>query len=208
MKLRGIAPKAVPTVPTVPTAATTPNTTGAKLRAAWAAGIGLLALAVCAPQAQAQVVDTATRKPYAIRIGDYIPSENAAQRAGDTHNLAIEFDYTVQRIAERSSVAVVSLGYIERDDLRVIPFTLSQVYREPGYSFLGRGYYYGAGIGIYAVRLALPDTSGDVKGLFGVHALVGIDVSDTLFVDAKYHYPFHYDRKFFGGLQIGAGVRF
>lgn len=201
-KLRGIAPKAVPTEPT------SRKMRVGGLRAVGIAGMGLCALAVSAPRAQAQVVEPATRRPYAIRIGDYIPSESDAQRAGGTHNLAIEFDYTVQRIAERSSVAVVSLGYIERDNLRIIPFTLSQIYREPGYSFLGRGYYYGGGVGIYAVRLGLPDTSGDVKGLFGVHALVGIDVSDTLFVDAKYHYPFHYDSKFFGGLQIGAGVRF
>lgn len=171
-------------------------------------GVCAALLGAGAQSAHAQAVAQATRKPYAFRIGDYIPSESEAQNAGSTHNLAFEFDYTIQRVPERGSVGILSLGYIERNDLRIIPFTLTQVYRDPNVNFAGHPVYWGGGIGIYAVRLSLPDTSGDVKGLFGLHALVGLDISDNVFIDAKYHYPFHYDRKFFGGLQVGAGVRF
>src|SRR5258708_3765437 len=71
-----------------------------------------LALVAAGGIARAQAVEPSARKPYAVRIGTFIPTDQDARRAGGTHNLAVEVDYTVQRIPERSSVGVLSLGFI------------------------------------------------------------------------------------------------
>ncbi|MDX1934869.1 MAG: hypothetical protein SFU56_19905 [Capsulimonadales bacterium] len=176
----------------------------------WAAMTTLCGFALIAAggTAHAQAVDESARKSFAVRIGSYIPTEQDARRAGGTHNFSVEADWTLQRLPERSSVGVISLGFIEREKLRIIPFTLTQVFRDPGSNFFGKPYYYGLGIGLYTVRMQFPGTDDRIKHLFGGLVTVGVDLTPTIFIDAKYHYISKYDNKFVGGTLLSVGTRF
>ncbi len=182
----------------------------ARFSAKWTASMALCGLALLGVggTARAQAVDESARKSYALRIGTFIPTEQDARRAGGTQNLAIEGDWTIQRLPERSSVGVLSVGYIEREQLRIVPVTISQIYRDPGANFWGKPYYYGLGIGIYSVRMNYPGTDDRVKHLLGGLVTAGLDLTSTLFIDAKYHYISKYDNEFVGGAQLAVGVRF
>lgn len=158
--------------------------------------------------ARAQNSTRSEQKPLALKIGLFIPSNNDARASGiGDRILAIEADYTVQTLLDSNSISVASIGLIQKDDLRILPVTISQVFRDPGNSS-GNDYYYGFGIGIYATSLKLPDTSGETKNLFGGFIVVGMDLGQSVFVEGKYHYISKYDNKFIGGLQLSVGGRF
>jgi hypothetical protein len=180
-------------------------------RTATLAALAAFALAGASTQARAQYVDEAARKPFAFRVGDYLPTYKETRQIGGTHNLALEFDYIAQRIPESSAVSVVSVGYIERENFRMIPLTIGLIFRDPGTgrnNLLGVPYYYGVGGGLYLTRMTAPDTDGRNKYIFGGYAVGGLDLTPTLFTEAKYHYVSRYDRKWPGGLQLSVGVRF
>lgn len=181
-------------------------------RAAFALTLGLAGLMLgSAGSARAQIVDEAARKPFSISIGDFIPSSKDTTRIGGVHNFAAEVGYTIQRQPEQSSVSVISLGYIEREGFRTMPLTISQILRDPGTgrnNLIGIPYYYGLGVGLYNTRMSSSDTDGRNKWLFGGFVTAGLDITPMIFAEAKYHYPFKYDNKFFGGLLFSVGARF
>jgi hypothetical protein len=173
---------------------------------------GMAALALLAAtggEARAQFVEPAARKPLAVRLGVYVPSEPEGRSGGGDYMWALEVDYTIQRMPERRSISIITAGFIERNDLRIIPLTVGQVWREQGNPlYFGESYYYGLGAGIYNVRLSAPDTSGNDKFIPGGYVHAGIELNSKYFVEAKYHYLAKYDRKFVGGLLFSVGARF
>jgi hypothetical protein len=172
-------------------------------------GLAALTLLSTGKTAQAQFVEPSARKPFAIRLGTYIPSARDGRAAGGDYMWAIEGDYTIQRLPERSSVSVLSVGYIERNDLRIVPLTIGQIWREPrNPDYPGKSYFYGLGLGLYNIRVSQPDTSSETKYIFGGYVTAGIDFTDKFFGEVKYHYMARIDRKFVGGLMFAVGTRF
>lgn len=198
-KLRGVASP----VRTTPTAQRT-------VKNFLLGGMAALALlAATSGEARAQFVEPAARKPFAVRLGTYIPSEPEGRAAGGDYMWALEVDYTIQRMPERTSVSIISTGFIERGDLRIIPLTVGQVWRQQGNPlYFGESYFYGFGGGVYNVRLSAPDTSGNDKFIPGGYIHAGIDFNSKYFFETKYHYIAKYDRKFIGGLMFSVGARF
>lgn len=178
-------------------------------RAAAAVGAVACALAAGTGAAHAQGVAAGIENPFAVKLGGFVPSSVDARRASSDVLFAAEVEYTIQSLfgSNRSSYTTVAIGYTKQEDLRIIPFTLNQIFKDPG-NVSGVGYYYGGGIGLYSVDLDRPDTSGKTKTLFGLNAVAGIDLTKNWLIEAKYHYPFDYDNKFVGGFQIMAGYRF
>jgi hypothetical protein len=148
-------------------------------------------------------------KPLAVKVGAYLPSDMDARSASSDILLMVEAEYTIQNIVESNyfSQVQVGIGYTERDELRIIPVTLSQVFRNSN-AAPGAGYYVGIGLGVYFTELNLPDTSGETKSLFGGFVVGGLDFGGSLFAEAKYHVISRYDRKNVDGLQLAVGVRF
>jgi len=177
------------------------------LRVAAVCGLSLLAVGSGAWAQQ-------TRNKYevngtAIKLGFYSPGSGAARQGGGSQILNIEGDMVIQYVPERNETGVISVGYIERDNLRLIPITLSQITHDSKQTS-GYDFYYGYGIGLYSARLNLggaSTTSGLNKTLIGAHAVFGLNLSESTFLEAKYLYPGRYDGQFIGGLQIMFGRR-
>ena len=162
--------------------------------------------------AQAQVIETPVgagpeTKSISVRVGAYLPSDATVRKYGGKSVPAFQVDYKLQIVPFQNSVGSIGVGYIERDNLRIIPIVLNQTWREPGRTFFGQGYYYGAGAGLYSIRLDAPDTSNKSKLLFGLNVHGGLDFNNTLFGDVTYQYVFKYDSKSVSGFIISLGAR-
>lgn len=159
--------------------------------------------------AQAQTRSKYDINSSAIKIGFYSPGSGQARQGGGTHILSLEADSVVQYVPERNETSVLSLGYIERDNLRIIPLTLTQLTHDAKRTS-SYDYYYGYGLGVYSARLNLggtETTSGATKTLIGAHAVIGLNLTEKTFLEAKYLYPGKYDSKFIGGLMVSYGIR-
>lgn len=165
-----------------------------------------LAVAAASGSAQAQSRYSQTNS-VSLKVGAFLSSGKDARRAGGREILSFEADYVVQQIPEQNQIGVLSIGYIERDNIRILPLTISQITYD-SQKVSSYTLYHGFGIGLYSAHLDVADTSGRTKTLFGGLATVGLNLSDRTFVEAKYHYISKYDTKFIGGLQFLVGARF
>lgn len=177
------------------------------LRVAAVCGLSLLTISGSAwaqqPRSKYQVNGTS------IKLGFFSPGSGSARQGGGTQILSAEADMVIQYVPERSETGVLSIGYIERDNLRIIPITLSQLTHDHKQTS-GYDYYYGYGIGLYSARLNVGGantTSGASKTLIGGHAVLGLNLSESTFIEAKYLYPGRYDNQFIGGFQLMFGRR-
>lgn len=155
--------------------------------------------------ARAQNIPTAVIKPFALKLGVFGPSESKARMASASAVFSLEAEYTTQNLVElNSSYSVISVGYIQQKDLRIIPLTIGQNFTD------GRkSYFYGLGIGLYDVKMNLAGfTSNRDKFIFGFYGTVGLNLTKQSFVEVKYHYPYKYDKQFVGGLEGMVGLRF
>ena len=173
---------------------------------------GGIALLASGGAARAQVVENVTSagpesKNIAIRLGAYLPTESDARNYGGRQLPGIQVDYKVQIVPLQNSVGAVSVGYIERNNLRIIPILLNQTWREPGRTIFGQEYYYGLGAGLYSVRMSTPDTDGKPKALFGFNIHAGLDFNNSFFGDVTYHHIYKYNNKFVGGFMFSLGAR-
>lgn len=175
-------------------------------------GVAAVAGAVLAVpgEARAQDITNGIRKPLALKLGGYVPSSVDARRASSDLVLSFEAEYTIQTLfyRNRASYTTLAVGILGGEDLNIVPVTLNQIFSSGESDFFGKPYYFGGGLGVYSVDLNSPETSGERKTLFGINAVVGLDLGQNFLAEIKYHYPFDYDRKFVGGFQLMAGVRF
>ena len=182
-------------------------------QAARIATAGAAAVAACAigimgsGAAHAQASPDAARKDFAAKIGVFVPAERDARRAGSTLNFYVEADATIQKLPALRSVSVLSVGYFDHQNFRMMPITIGQIFRDPN-NASGKDYYYGLGLGIYPTRIEGFGTSSNNKNLFGGYIVLGLDVTPRIFVEGKYHYISKYDSKFVGGTVIAVGARF
>lgn len=183
--------------------------TGILGKTACALTLGALTLGGATTQtAQAQTeVSQGSQRPFAVKIGAFMPVNKEVRTGSGTFVGAFEVDMTIQRFPEKSSVSLLSVGYIARGGLRIVPVTISQIFRDPN-NPSGRDYYYGVGVGLYSARFEREDTSDRVKNLLGGFGVVGLEVSQNFFVEAKYHIISRYDRKNINGVQVSVGRRF
>lgn len=173
------------------------------------AAVCSLSLLTLSGSAQAQTKNKYDVNSSSIKLGFFSPGSSQARRGGGTQILNLEADTVVQYIPERNENSVLSIGYIERDNLRIIPITLTQLTHDNKRTS-NYDYYYGYGLGIYSARLNLggaDTTSGTTKTLIGAQFVLGLNLTESTFVEAKYLYPSKYDNKFIGGLQIMFGMR-
>lgn len=170
------------------------------------AGLALPALLSATVRAQ----DTARQKPFAAKIGVFFATDPDARRAGGDGMVVLETEYRLQTLIENNTLLSntnLTIGYTEHNDLRIIPITLSQTFSDSR-AEPGTGYYYGLGAGLYITRLRSDSTSGDTKNLFGGFAVVGLNLSTKLFVEAKYHLISRYQSENVSGIQATVGTRF
>jgi hypothetical protein len=181
--------------------------TGILGKAACALTLGALVLGATMQTAQAQSTSDTPQKPFAVKIGVFTPINKEVRTASGNFIASLEGDVVIQRFPERSSVSLFSIGYLERSGLRLIPITVSQIFRDPN-NPSGRNYYYGLGVGVYSARLERDDTSGRVKNLLGGFGVVGLELSKSYFIEGKYHVISRYDNKNINGVQVSVGLHF
>ena len=171
------------------------------------AALGGMATSLVAGPSAAQTPSADTGTSMAVRVGSFSPAKSYARSESGNGIFSIEADLTLQRVPERHESSVLSIGYIEKNNLRILPLTLSQIThdrrRTSGYDF-----YYGYGVGLYSIRLGGASTTGNTKVMPGALATFGLNLSDSTFVEARYHYTSDYESKDVRGLQLSLGVRF
>jgi hypothetical protein len=173
--------------------------------------------------AQAQEAELTRERPFAVKVGAFLPADEFVRKASGHTLFAIEGQYLLQDInsgGRLSSQTLINVGYAGRNRFAIAPITLSQIFRDPRQG-PGRGTYVGFGFGIYITRLEVNDatedegdldadattTSGDTKSLLGGFVVAGLNMGRG-FVEAKYHVVNTYERKQVDGLQLTAGARF
>lgn len=200
---------------------------GATTKAGRAALMGTLLAGAAAfsgaRPAQAQQTELARSKPFAFKVGAFLPADEFVRRASGHTLFAVEAQYLLQDInsgGRMASQTLINIGYAGRKNFAIAPITLSQIFRDPRQG-PDRGYYVGFGFGVYITRLEVNDanddpgdlnvgsttTSGDTKNLIGGFVVAGLNVGKG-FVEAKYHVVNTYEHKQVDGLQLTAGARF
>ena len=171
----------------------------------------LLSAGAAHAQANPQV-----KAPLAVKIGAYIPISSSVRNiTGDVLPI-VEAEYTIQDLFVTNGATTISVGYAERKGLRLIPVLLTE-----SYHFRSRGAdsgitvvkgeidtYAGLGIGIYNTRFPTSGGSDSSKNLFGGCAVFGLNVSNGVFVEGKFHLVSRYNDLDISGIQLAAGIRF
>lgn len=166
-----------------------------------------LATMVVSGAAQAQTERRYQVNSVAVKAGLFMPSGKEARNAGGRHIFALEADYVAQYLPDRNQTNVVSIGYIEKGDLRLIPMTLNQLFHD-NKGKTRYDIYYGYGIGVYSARLSNLENSNGSKLLLGGALTAGWNINEKSFIETKYHAIFNYNKRDVGGLNIMYGYRF
>lgn len=183
--------------------------------------LGAVAVTATVRPAYAQEVQ---EKPFALKVGTFLPTNRYARRASSNALFAIEAQYTLQNLTYGSrytSKTLLSAAFAGRKDFSIAPITISQIFSTGAAAASGRGAYLGVGAGFYITRLEVSDlsedpgdapggsrtTSGNTKYLLGGFLVGGLNIGNG-FVEAKYHIVNTYERKRVDGLQLTAGTRF
>ena len=93
-----------------------------------------LALPLVAGGTGARAQDTPAQRSVALKVGAYLLTNEAARVAahGDA-TIALEAEYTLQNLIGDTALLTnthLSIGYMERRDLRILPITVSQTFRD------------------------------------------------------------------------------
>ena len=167
---------------------------------------GLATLLLTCGAAKAQTTARFKTSGLAAKIGLFAPAGKEARTGAGHELLALEADYVAQYIPDQNITTVLSIGYIEKGALRLIPMTVNQLFHKSGDA--KDSMYYGYGLGLYSARLSNVDGSTGSKLLLGGALTAGKNLNDTTFIEAKYHIPFNYNSRDVGGLQLMYGKRF
>jgi len=159
-----------------------------------------------AASAQTAAKDMQTNA-VSLKLGSYAPSKGFARAASANGIFTVEADYTVQSIAERNETSVISLGFIEKGDLRILPLTLNQIHHDKKRT-TSYDLYYGYGVGLYSMRLRGEDLTGNTKVMPGVALTFGLNLTENSFIEARYHHTSDYETKRVKGIQFSYGIRF
>jgi hypothetical protein len=152
-------------------------------------------------QAQTNGGETYTR-PYTLKLGVYTPSGTDARAQAGQVILGFEGTYNLQRDDLENQNTILGVGYYERNGLRIMPLTLTQLQQKGNQ-------YTGYGIGAYNARPNIDQGDNRNKSLFGVHYLIGKNLDENRFVEAKFNYANQYNTNFsVNGFQLSYGVRF
>ena len=104
------------------------------------------------------------QRDFAFKVGIFVPSEKYVRAASATEIPVFEADYTIQKYPESHFNSILTVGYIEHENFRMIPITVSQIYRDPE-NAAGVNYYYGLGAGLYETRLNLDSEQRSGEGI-------------------------------------------
>ena len=167
---------------------------------------GVATLLMTCGTAKAQSPGRYKSTGLAGKVGLFMPASKEARQGAGHEVFSVEMDYVAQYLPDQGVTNVISLGYIEKGALRLIPMTLNQIFHKPGNS--NSEFYYGYGLGLYSARLSNVDNAGGSKLLIGGALTAGKNLNETSFIEAKYHLPFNYNSRDIGGLQLMYGKRF
>jgi outer membrane protein W len=173
---------------------------------------GILAAALSTPACRADPIGN--QKVGALRLGVYYVGSGGVRNTFTSTIGSIGLDYDIGN-SIGTSRSVVSLDYISRSSgsnkLQLIPLTISEQYY---HSIGGTDWvpYGEAGLGAYFVQ----DQNQNNASLLSTHAETalgcfiggGFDISDTIFLDLRYHLiqTIHGDDP--SGYELTAGFRF
>ncbi len=153
-------------------------------------------------------------KVGAIRLGVYYPANSGVRSDFSSTIASAGLDYNLSE-SIGTSRSVLGVDYMERSSgankLQIIPVTISeQYYREVG----GTGWvpYGEAGLGAYFVKAQDPNNASLVsthaKTALGAFIGGGFDITDTFFLDLRYHLIPSIKGEDPSGYELTAGIRF
>jgi len=180
-------------------------------------GLALVGLGLISGQvafAQNADVSSAPQKSGDIRAGILFPlNSTITSNIGKT--IPVGGVDLVIKHEGASQNTIFSAEYQERDDhgykLRVIPLTIGQVTYSGTESSKIRPFF-GYGVGAYLISSTLPDSDGfsvnNNSTAFGGYLGFGLDLTSSVFVDARYHAVTKVGPATASGIEVTAGFRF
>lgn len=180
---------------------------------------GLAAIGICLAggniaSAQSGKVYSPTQSQGDIRAGIFFPVGSTLQKKVDSSFPVGGADFVIQR-SGISQDTIVSVDYIDRakggNHIQVIPVTVGQVSYSSGNAGSMRTYV-GYGAGVYFVDQSLPDSNGDQQSnhntTYGGYFNVGADLTNSIFIDARYHLISKVGPTSASGIEVTGGFRF
>ena len=164
--------------------------------------------------AQNADVSSAPQKSGDIRAGVLFPLNSTINNnVGKTVPLG-GVDFVLKHDGADQNT-IISGEYQQRDShgyqLRIIPITIGQV-AYSGQSTSGFRPYFGYGVGAYLVQSTLPDSNGfsvsNNSTAFGGYLGLGLDITNEIFVDARYQAVTKVGPATPSGIEVSAGFRF
>ena len=144
--------------------------------------------------------------PSAITAGVFAASSGDARDRGGSTQIAAEFRYTLPVpnpfvVPTRTVLSLgVQTGARGGSHSTTIPITVAQLFGEGGRSpNAANTFFGGGGVGVYILNQSSLSTATRL----GIFPEVGYNITDRVFVDAKYQFVSHAE-----GLNILAGLRF
>lgn len=124
---------------------------------------------------------TDTAKKFNIKLGVFMPSNGDVKDTLGSTWFAIQGAYSLTKTATEESF--VELGWTgnKKDDVKghIVPLTYTYEIKSPS------KFYYGGGAGIYFAKVE-DDFDSESKTQFGLHALAGYDITDTIGAELRY----------------------
>jgi hypothetical protein len=150
-----------------------------------------------------------------VRLGAFLPSNSAVKGNIGNTLLCGGIDFTVQRPSAVQR-AIVSIDYIDKSasnyHLQCVPVTYGQVTSNQSADLTKTNTYFGYGLGLYFTQIAVPDGTGftqtNSKTLYGGYLNAGVNLTQTISLDVRYHATTSTHAGDPSGLELTAGLSF
>lgn len=148
--------------------------------------------------------------PVRAKLGLLYPSNSNTRNATGSLHLGGEVDVTIPKFLGGRYIA--SLGITQGSDnggrVRMIPVTIGRYFQPPNPAKSVTGnVYFGAGAGLYFLNGKVAGVS-DSKTSIGGYGVVGYQLPNPYFVEAKYHLTGKVNGLRAGGLAVMVGRHF
>jgi outer membrane protein W len=180
------------------------------------AALAVVAAALCFSPSTAQAQMGQSSAVGGLRIGTFIPVDSTTRQNYGNSMWDLGLDYTFQQTGT-SIRDFVSVDYIQAskdsNNFQLIPITVGQQMLGAAHSD-GVRPYAGYGVGAYILKVKNPGNTAfadqtNANGTqFGGYLDTGLDINNTMFVDARYSIAGSLKTVNMDGFTLTAGVRF
>jgi hypothetical protein len=150
---------------------------------------------------------------FSARVGAYFPTNDRLKKNVGNTLIVGGIDYVLSRQGP-SDESIISVDYIDRSNgsnhLQMVPITIGGIHYMDVKATTRN--YIGYGVGAYITSVSVPNSVGFQESnhttLYGGYINAGIEFTDNVFLDGRYHFTQAVGSTNPSGFEVTAGVRF